>query len=100
VFYVIWEFYVKAEHVPQFERHYSGQGTWAQLFRQDPAYRETILLRDPQTERRYLTTDIWTDEASYQAFHERSRERYRELDAAFEAFTEKEALIGHFEVVG
>ena len=99
MFFVVWEFHVKPEYVGEFERHYSGNGTWAQLFREDPAFKETILLRDPKTSGRYLTTDIWRDETSYQAFLDRSRERYRELDAAFAAFTEKEALIGRFEVI-
>ena len=99
MFFVVWEFHVKPDQVAEFERHYSGNGTWAQLFREDPAYKETVLLRDPKKEGRYLTTDVWQSEASYKAFHERSRERYRELDAKFEAFTEREALIGHFEVV-
>lgn len=97
--HVIWEFHVKAEHVTEFERHYSGQGTWAQLFREDPAYKETVLLRDVKTPGRYLTTDVWQSEASYQAFQDRTRERYRELDAQFEAYMDEEALIGYFEVV-
>ena len=99
MFVVVWEFQVKTEHMAEFERHYSGNGTWAKLFREDPAYKETILQQDKKIARRYLTTDLWDNEAAYHAFQERNRERYRELDAAFEAFTEKETLIGHFEVV-
>ena len=99
MFIVVWEFHVKPEYVADFERHYAGHGTWAQLFREDPSYKETILLRDPKAEGRYLTTDIWASESSYHAFHHRSRERYRELDSAFEAFTASERLLGHFEVV-
>ncbi len=99
MFFVVWEFHVKSDHFAEFERHYSGTGTWAQLFREDPAYKETTLLRDPKMVGRYLTTDVWQDEASYKAFQARKRERYRELDEKFAAFTEKEALIGHFEVV-
>ena len=99
MFVVVWEFHVKPEHVVEFERHYSENGTWAKLFREDPAYRETILQRNIKTKRRYLTTDLWDSEAAYHAFQERNRERYRELDAAFDALTEKETLIGYFEVV-
>ncbi|MEO5936486.1 MAG: antibiotic biosynthesis monooxygenase [Terriglobales bacterium] len=99
MFFVVWEFHVKPEQVAEFERHYSGNGTWAQLFREDPAYKETVLLRDPKTEGRYLTTDIWQNEDSYRAFQERARERYRELDTQFAALTGSEALVGHFEVV-
>lgn len=98
MFVVIWEFHVKPDHIAEFERHYGGTGTWARLFREDPAHKETTLLRDPKMAGRYLTTDSWQDEASCNAFHERSRDRYRELDAQFSTFTEKETLIGHFEV--
>jgi quinol monooxygenase YgiN len=98
MFVVIWEFHVKRDHIAEFERHYAGQGTWAQLFREDSAYKETTLLRDPKTAGRYLTTDVWQDAAAYQAFHQRSRDRYSDLDAQFAAFTERETLIGHFEV--
>ena len=48
---------------------------------------------------RYLTTDIWTSESAYQAFQQGNRDRYRELDAEFEAFTASEKMVGHFEVV-
>ena len=99
MFYVVWEFQVKADRVAEFERHYAGDGTWAHLFREDPAYQRTTLLRDPKAQHRYLTVDVWHDERSYQAFQDKSRERYRELDAEFAAFTESEELIGHFEVV-
>lgn len=99
MFFVVWEFQVKPEHVAAFERHYAGNGTWAQLFREDPSYKETMLLRDPKAVGRYLTADLWTSESAYQAFQQRSRERYRELDAAFEAYTSSERLIGYFEVV-
>jgi hypothetical protein len=99
LFFVVWEFRVKSEHIADFERHYAPDGSWAKLFREDPAYEGTTLLRDPKVPGRYLTTDVWLNESSYQAFQERSRERYRELDAAFAAYTTDEKLIGHFEAV-
>lgn len=98
MFVIIWEFVVKMEHIPEFERHYAGDGAWAKLFRQDPAYFKTVLLRDPQQAGRYLTTDYWHDQSAYAAFKERARNQYLELDALFEEFTEKETLIGQFEV--
>lgn len=90
---------MKPEHIAEFERHYSSDGSWARLFRQDPAYHKTTLLRDTAHAGRYLTADYWHNEAAYAAFKERSRSQYLELDAQFEEFTKKETLIGHFEVV-
>jgi heme-degrading monooxygenase HmoA len=99
MFCVVWEFRVKPDHVAEFERHYQANGTWASLFRQDPAYQETVLLRDLKTEGRYLTKDFWQDESSYRSFQERFAERYATLDSEFAAFTESEQLIGYFEVM-
>jgi quinol monooxygenase YgiN len=98
MFIVVWEFKVKPEHVPDFEQHYAADGTWAKLFREDPAYQQTILMRDSKTPDRYLTSDFWRDARSYHSFQQRARARYQELDAAFAVFTSSEALIGHFEV--
>lgn len=99
MFVIVWEFVVKPEHIAEFEHHYSSGGSWAQLFRQDPAYHKTTLLRDPSHAGRYLTADYWHDEAAYATFKERSRSQYLELDALFEELTETETLIGHFEVL-
>lgn len=99
MYVVIWEFEVKPEHRAEFERHYSGSGSWAQLFRKDPAYQHTQLLRDGRSPLRFLTVDTWQSEAAYRAFKEREHAEYQRLDAAFEAFTQSERLIGTFEVV-
>jgi quinol monooxygenase YgiN len=99
LYIVIWEFQVKPQRHAEFEKHYSGTGSWAKLFRSDPAYLQTQLMRDPTVAGRYLTVDTWRDEASYHSFKQREHARYQELDAAFEAFTEHERLIGSFEVV-
>lgn len=100
MFVIVWEFVVKPEHVAEFERHYSSDGAWAVLFRQDPAYHQTILLRDPKQAGRYLTADYWRHESAFAAFKESARSQYLELDARFAELTEKETLIGHFEVAG
>ncbi|HUS18305.1 MAG TPA: antibiotic biosynthesis monooxygenase [Terriglobales bacterium] len=99
MFVVIWQFRVKPQHISDFERNYGANGAWAQLFRTDPAYHRTVLQRDLKDHSRYVTTDIWKDEASYRAFQERSRRQYQELDSVFVAFTESETLIGYFEVI-
>lgn len=99
MYVVIWEFQVSPHHLGEFERHYAGNGAWAQLFRRDPAYKETRLLRDQESPGRYVTVDVWRDEASYHAFKERESGAYKQLDAECEAFTQSEKLIGAFQVV-
>lgn len=97
--YVVWEFTVRAEERSAFENAYKADGVWAQLFRLDPAYRETILIRDSEQSGRYLTIDVWEDRNSYLSFKERFAGDYRKIDEDCEKLTLSEHLIGIFEDV-
>lgn len=55
----VWEFEVSASTEAEFRRHYGPNGSWVELFRQDPAYIETLLLKDISVPGRYLTIDRW-----------------------------------------
>ena len=59
MFLVLWEFDVKPGSDERFESVYGPDGEWAQLFRRDPAYHCTLLLRDPFRDRTYVTCDFW-----------------------------------------
>jgi heme-degrading monooxygenase HmoA len=93
----VWEFIARADKVKEFERHYASAGPWADLFRKNAGYHSTQLLRDAETERRYLTIDRWDSLASYRAMRERFAREHEELDRACEQFTESERRIGVFE---
>jgi heme-degrading monooxygenase HmoA len=93
----VWEFIARADKVKEFERHYASAGPWADLFRRNAGYHSTQLLRDAETERRYLTIDRWDSLASYRAMRERFAREHEELDRACEQFTESERRIGMFE---
>ncbi len=93
----VWEFIARADKVKEFERHYASAGPWADLFRKNAGYHSTRLLRDAETERRYLTIDRWDSLASYRAMRERFAREHEELDRACEQFTESERRIGMFE---
>jgi quinol monooxygenase YgiN len=95
--HVIWEFEVPAEQRQRFELAYVSDGVWAKLFRRDPAYCETVLIRDHEAAGRYLTVDVWQDESSYRAFKEKFAEEYHAIDRECEALTQSERLIGIFE---
>ncbi|HWC17510.1 MAG TPA: antibiotic biosynthesis monooxygenase [Terriglobales bacterium] len=97
--HVIWEFTVSATHQAAFETAYKSDGVWAQLFRRDPAYCETILVRDRDRAGRYLTIDLWEDRESYLRFKDRFAHDYRKIDKECEQLTENERLIGMFEEV-
>lgn len=93
----VWEFVARADKVKEFERYYASAGPWADLFRKSAGYRGTVLLRDAEDARRYLTIDRWDTAAAQRAMRERFAQQYDELDRACEGFTESERRIGVFE---
>ncbi|HWR17900.1 MAG TPA: antibiotic biosynthesis monooxygenase [Terriglobales bacterium] len=97
MFVIVWEFRVRTGCEAEFELHYRHDGTWAQLFRLDPAYQGTTLLRDPVVPGRYLTLDHWENSQSYDSFRQSFAQAYAEIDASMEHMTESETKLGVFE---
>lgn len=95
--YFIWEYVARPDRIEDFERHYSASGPWAELFRKNAGYNGTLLLRDAESARRYLTIDRWDSLASYTAMRERVAKEYEALDRTCEGFTEIERHVGVFE---
>ena len=96
---IVWEFRARPEKTAEFERHYSGSGTWAKFFEKGQGYRGTVLVRDTEHPGRYLTFDLWDNLAAYHEFKSAFSEEYFRIDRECEALTEKEACLGIFEVV-
>jgi heme-degrading monooxygenase HmoA len=96
--HIVWEFLVRADRLPEFERYYSGvDGPWAQLFRKSPGFRGTVLLRDTQVPRRFLTIDSWDTVDAQVTMRQEFHGEYTELDKACEELTESEGRVGVFE---
>ena len=93
----IWEFQVRADRLSEFERYYSEVGPWAQLFRKGPGFRGTVLLRDSEDPRRFLTIDAWDTLDAHAAMLERFQDEYSDLDHACEHLVEAERRVGIFE---
>jgi hypothetical protein len=94
---LVWEFVARADRVQDFEKHYSNSGAWAELFRKNAGYRGTVLLRDAENARRFLTIDSWDHASAYRAMRERFAKEHAELDRFCEAFTESERRVGEFQ---
>lgn len=92
----LWEFLVEAEDAEEFERHYGPQGSWVALFRQAPGYIQTLLLRDSQDPRRFITIDRWESLEAYQRFRAAYAQQYADLDRRCEALTARETGLGSF----
>jgi heme-degrading monooxygenase HmoA len=99
MFVALWEFEVKPGREEGFEKAYGPQGEWARLFRHDPSYLETRLLRDAAHNSVYLTLDVWNSRTAYEQFLETHAADYKRLDAASEDLTLVERKIGWFETV-
>ena len=99
MFHILWEYRVREEKRSDFERHYSGDGTWAILFRRASGYVGTTLLRDPEDGGRYLTIDVWDAAASFNRFKKDFAAEYAATDKQMEALTESERRLGNFESV-
>ena len=93
---IIWTYEIKPDREPEFLQHYSPDGAWAEFFREDPAYKDTSLLRDKDNPVRFLTVDSWDDYGSYNRFRSSRKERYDSLDAQCEEMTTTETLVGYF----
>ena len=94
---IIWEFTVRPGMEKQFEEAYGLHGEWVSLFRQDPAFIRTELIRDLHDPRRYLTLDHWESEKAYDAFREHRRNDYKRIDALCDPMTETERELGRFD---
>ena len=99
MFCYVWEFTVRPEQVGAFLEAYGPQGTWASLFRRDPAYVRTDLHRDVEQPHRFLTVDHWTSREACEAFRDRFRLEYDAIDRRCEAFTTQERCLGQFDTL-
>jgi heme-degrading monooxygenase HmoA len=95
MFVTVWEYEVRAGMEAEFERLYGDQGAWMKLFREQPGYLGTELMRG---ERRghYLTLDRWRDAQDYTAFQSLRHPRYAQIDVLGDALTQSERHVGTF----
>jgi heme-degrading monooxygenase HmoA len=100
MFLALWEFDVKPGCDERFVSVYGPDGDWARLFRSDPGYQRTLLLRDPFRDRTYLTCDFWESRKTYESFRRNSFDAYLALDESYEELTLAERKIGEFEQLG
>ena len=99
MFVALWEYEVKQGCEEQFEKAYGPGEDWARLFRSDPHYLETRLLRDAARDAVYLTLDFWNSRRAYVRFMETRAADYKTLDAASEDLTLRERKVAWFEEV-
>ena len=97
MFLVLWEFEVKPGCVERFESVYGPSGDWARLFKEDPGYLGTELLRDVLRREVFVTIDRWISRACYEKFKSVRGDDYLAMDRDFETLAAAERELGSFE---
>ena len=91
----VWRFVVRPDAVPEFERHYGPEGTWASLFRKGSGYLGTELFRTVAARATvYVTIDSWESQEDWRRFREAHAADYATLDAQLEQWTFSEQHVG------
>jgi hypothetical protein len=93
---ILWRFRARAGCEAAFEAAYGSEGDWARLFRSDPDYLGTTLMR--ATDGTYLTVDRWTSGEAARAFRDRNAAAYAALDARSERLKVEETALGTVEI--
>ena len=97
MFLALWEFEVKPGCEERFQLVYGADGEWVRLFRGDPSFIETRLLKDPAAVNKFVTVDFWTSREAYESFKELNHAAYVAIDKRCEGLTVSERCLGNFE---
>jgi heme-degrading monooxygenase HmoA len=92
---ILWRFRAVPGREAEFEAAYGDDGAWVRLFRTDPGFLGSELMRG--TDGVYLAVDRWVSRDAYRAFRDDRADAYAEMDARCEALTLEEAFIGAVE---
>ena len=99
MFVIVWQYQVHPGSESEFERIYSSDGDWVQLFQQAPGFLRTALLRDFSQSGKYMTLDHWSSRGAFEQFKSTFREQYETMDHRCEALTVEESFFGYFDKV-
>jgi heme-degrading monooxygenase HmoA len=97
MFLALWEFEVKSGCEERFQKVYGAEGDWARLFRTDPNFIETRLLRDAVLANKFVTLDFWATRSAYESFKELNHAGYLRLDRDCQTLTTFERCLGYFD---
>jgi heme-degrading monooxygenase HmoA len=97
MFLALWEFEVKPGCEDRFQSVYGAEGEWVRLFRSDPSFMETRLLKDPVAAGKFVTVDFWVSREAYESFKELNHAAYVAIDQSCEGLTNAERCLGNFE---
>ena len=95
---ILWEYQVKPDRTAEFEKIYTSDGSWAELFQKGKGFIGTRLFHCLERPRIYTTIDQWESLKDYKTFLSQWKEEYEALDQQCEGMTEHESCLGTFGV--
>lgn len=96
---IVWEYMVRPDRVEEFEALYRPDGPWVDLFKKSPGFVSTTLMHDVRDRLRYVISDRWMSETSYESFKREFAAEYQALSERGERTHRAEHLIGRFDFV-
>ena len=96
MYILLWGYQVKTENQSEFEKTYSPNGAWADLFNKGTGYLGTKLIHSDEFPEQYVTLDRWASSEDYEAFLSQWKDEYEKLDAHCEGLTDHESCLGRF----
>jgi heme-degrading monooxygenase HmoA len=96
---IVWEYMVRPDRVEEFEALYRPDGEWVDLLKKSPGFVSTTLMRDVRDPLRYIISDRWNSETSYDSLIRDFADEYAALNARGERTHRAEHLIGRFHFV-
>lgn len=96
MFVLMWTYRVKPEHVENFKHAYGGDGVWAEAFAAGEGYIRTDLYQDPDDALVFITMDHWETKRAFERFQREHADRYWEIDAACDSWTDEENFDGAY----
>jgi heme-degrading monooxygenase HmoA len=96
VYVIVWEFWVRKDRVAEFQEKYGPEGAWARFFRGSAGYIRTELVKDVDSDSRFLTLDYWQTEEEFNRYRQLNVAEYERLDKEFRGLTESETRMGAF----
>lgn len=100
MFVLIWTYRVKPEHVEDFKHAYGEGGVWTEAFANGEGYIRTDLYQDPDDALLFITLDHWQSKRAFERFQREHGDRYREIDACCDDWTDEETFDGAYTLDG
>ena len=97
MFYLVWVYHVDSSKQADFEKQYSKDGPWFNLFMECDDYLGHELLK--KQDGQYLIIDKWISEEFYQEFLAENKSSVDNLESTSEVLYDSRELLGEYDLL-